>query len=423
VPLATLYKDPLQRFSVWEEQRGALPMLTTSQNSRLAAACLVSMATDVLSGLDPPRQLPGEVARTLRFLPGAPPDEARLVLHEMRIGGGYFDSWAAQLASMPASPAPPEWMVRLAAMTPHREVVADLFIDPVFNALADDLGSQFVMLVALETDVLRRRVVKFEHEQPVRPKERRVPLLRAGAELLETIGYKTKRIDFDRIGIGQSESHHIEVESPEQLEIVDAALTGFDFDTSERLHFEVRRADVRGDRVHMSQRERSRSTVAALRVRLRAELFGLPVTAPALAIFTAVTLLVLSARASDVNKEGGAALLLLGPALLAAFVAQPGEHPMATRMLMGMRVAVVLTGLCSFVAAAALAGDYVEKLDSIWTYTTVTACTLAGMLAIGLAIRLAGPLARAVAGRTRRFSRRAATILKGRSDRSDLATR
>lgn len=395
VPLTMLGKDRLQRFSVWDEEGAALPMFTSVECDRLAGACLVSMATRIVQRAtrDDRARIPDELRRALLIIPAAEEQDALFLLHQLCTAPEAF---AADLRVQPQRLhrvfplGEPPWLDGIGA---HAKAIRMVFSDNTFRGIATELASQFVMIVPLQKSPLDRRVVKFTYEQSLRPREQNVAVRRL-AKLLESVGWKARRIQFGDFGVGHAASHHIEVEAPEQLEFVDARLTVVDQNTEEDWTQEIARAEVRGDRVHLYEHGASRASLGRVRVRLRVEFVGLPLTAPALALLTAVILLAGSTRSSQVNKEAGVALLLIGPTLLAAFLARPGEHAMATRLLLGTRVFVAVTGLASFLAAGALAGAYDRKLCEIWTVATVAACVAAVVLALGLLARPGTPTAR-----------------------------
>jgi hypothetical protein len=82
------------------------------------------------------------------------------------------------------------------------------------------------------------------------------------------------------------------------------------------------------------------------------------------------------------DKEVAGAVLLVVPAVLVAFVVRLGEHALATRLLSGVRMLVLLSGTCSVLGAASLAGirpndwglDHAFKV--VATIATVVAATI-----------------------------------------------
>lgn len=161
VPLAMLEKYKLKRFSVWDEDRRPLPVLTTLQNGRLSAACLVSMATTVNGG-----PLPSHVAEAFRLLAMLPAPQASFLLRQLRgadeaerqvdrfaaVMDAYFDFFRPH----------PGLMVTARALTSHKRLLSRVLRNQVLNGLAEELTTQFAMCVPLEAD--RRHVAKFEYK-------------------------------------------------------------------------------------------------------------------------------------------------------------------------------------------------------------------------------------------------------------------
>jgi hypothetical protein len=75
------------------------------------------------------------------------------------------------------------------------------------------------------------------------------------------------------------------------------------------------------------------------------------------------------------------------PTLLAAFLVRPGEHRLSTRLLVGVRILILGSGLCSFAAAGALAGGWEgsHRLH-IWRGCFVASIVFAMLLALAWAL-------------------------------------
>jgi len=84
------------------------------------------------------------------------------------------------------------------------------------------------------------------------------------------------------------------------------------------------------------------------------------------------------------SREAGAALLLLLPTLLVAYLARPGEHVLATWLLFYTRLVLGLVGVCSFLAAAMLAAGYRgSTLHDAWLILAWAATACASVLTAG----------------------------------------
>jgi hypothetical protein len=93
--------------------------------------------------------------------------------------------------------------------------------------------------------------------------------------------------------------------------------------------------------------------------------------------------------ASD-NSQTAAALLLLGPTLLAGRLIRPGEHRMVASVLLGVRIMLMFAVLATVVAVGLLAGAAAGVRCEVWSGATV----VAGLVAIGLTISYFRPPAR-----------------------------
>jgi hypothetical protein len=84
------------------------------------------------------------------------------------------------------------------------------------------------------------------------------------------------------------------------------------------------------------------------------------------------------------NVEPATTLLLLVPGLLAAYLVRPGEHALAAFLLFGIRVMVLIAGLCSVIAGALLVAKVgVHDLRAWWIGLRDTAALTA--VVVGLA--------------------------------------
>lgn len=93
-------------------------------------------------------------------------------------------------------------------------------------------------------------------------------------------------------------------------------------------------------------------------------------------------LVYLDDMAASTNSQTAAALLLLGPTLLAGSLIRPGEHRMAASVLVGVRLLLVAGIAATVLAVWLLAGAAACLRDELWTGATV----LAGLAALGLTV-------------------------------------
>lgn len=173
--------------------------------------------------------------------------------------------------------------------------------------------------------------------------------------MLERLCWRTKEFQFDRISVGTSESHHLEVAAPQGTEIVWGAFAERPGRTGTLQH------DVAGknvSRVHLQLRELGPGASGTAAVRLRAQRGGFLYAAATAGIFNAAVLWLGFGRLGELQAEATAAILLIVPTFLAAYLARPGEHEMVSYFLSGVRVLLFASAVCLFVAAGAIAAGY-----------------------------------------------------------------
>jgi len=129
-------------------------------------------------------------------------------------------------------------------------------------------------------------------------------------------------------------------------------------------------------------------------VRLQAGGVGLLRTAPWLAAITAALLLVGKGHLSQIEDHVGsgasAAILLVVPTLLATVIARAGEHPMVTRLLRGVRIALGAVGVGSFAAAASLTGAFSHATNAtLWTIAAGLVSAAAAVLIVSSVLNVA----------------------------------
>jgi hypothetical protein len=169
--------------------------------------------------------------------------------------------------------------------------------------------------------------------------------------------------------VGAALSYHVQISAPADVEIIEAGLrNAAPYSLVERLAAEApateRAVDprfepiVRGptNAVHLYVPRAHEHRAGIVWVRLRASRSGFLTVAPCLALMVAVLLGGFAIRANQIigSTETGAAILLLGPALIAGFLVRPGEHAMVRHLLRGARAFTAVLAVLPFLAAAIL---------------------------------------------------------------------
>lgn len=379
VPLTMLSKQPLSRFSVWDESGIRLPVLSTPQNGRLAGTMLVGIARTIARRLG--SSLPDEVGVALTRVAMLPPRPASLLFRCLDL-----NPW--QQADLLG----PSWAVDqrvLSALDPlssHVELLQEILRSGPLRVLASELSQQFILFAQLPdvTDGQRRRILKFAYDEPLSLPQPTPPDWKIASTgplrnvLLESMGWSPRTFSFSAVAAGHAASHHVEIEAPPEMEIVTATLRAPGLEG--RVHSD--RAGGGADVVHLQVQDVPRESRGTATVSLRAKRAGLLRTAPVLGWLTAAALLFAKSHARQIDRGAGTALLLALPTLVAAFIARPGEHALATQALIGVRLCVLGVGLCSAAVALSLAtgiSGHHELRDVIQVASDV-ACGLSAAL-------------------------------------------
>ena len=353
LPLTMLRKRTLRNFDLRDRQGMPLPMLTKEDNARYAAASLIVNAEGILE-----TALPPDLERALRAIVGDRPP-------------GSTDAFE-YLKNRAASPS-----------DPRRAELRTLLAEESFLDHASALSENFVLLAAQELELDRRQLFKLSYEEPSGDEDG----LDRAKSMMVRLGWRRKTIVIDVPTVSFSASFHFEVQAPPDLEI-DAASLRFEAenegdeapaeildDNRERAHLYAPGvpAGITAQAVIYLRRRRDGYLAAAF-------LTGLLITA-----LLAAGLARLDQISSPAQSQTAATLLLVVPTLLAAYIVRPGEHRLATRVLLGLRLLVIVEAACAVVATGLLAGGFTgSELKCAWTVDLVVSAVATAALMVGL---------------------------------------
>ena len=351
LPLTILRKRTLRNFDLRDPQGMPMPMLTKDENARYAAASLIVNAEGILGGV----ALPCELEASLRRVVGERPPEAC----------NEFDSWQRKASS---------------ATNPHRAEWRKLVDDESFLDLASSLAENFVLIAVSELEIDRRQLFKLSYEEPS-GEEDGLDFLKSA---LVRFGWRRKGIVIDVPTVSFSASYHLEMQAPPDLEI-DAARLRFEAEREEDDAPEDILDDDR-ERAHLYAPEVGPGVSARAVLYLRRQRDSFLVAAFLTGLLITGLLAGGMARLDQIStpeqSQTAAALLLVVPALLAAYIVRPGEHRLATRILLGLRIFVIVEAACAIVATGLLAGGFKDSF-LCWAWTTVLTISAIATVALG----------------------------------------
>ncbi len=220
--------------------------------------------------------------------------------------------------------------------------------DKSFPELAHILASHIIVACLFMGGPPQRSIYKISFESHVTANKK-------GA-LWRSLGWRSQQYYVPLSEIGASSSYHVEIEVPSELLINSVNLIGKSYeqfgDLLNREHhadYLIQQVGSASDgKIYIPQPIAGRRVGLAW-VKLRARRAGFLTGALIASIITTAMLILAALKAPDILKDGkseaGAAVLLLAPALLAAYLARPGEHVITSKMLRWARLALVADGI------------------------------------------------------------------------------
>ena len=319
LPIALLEKEVLLDLDVRDRSDAPLPILTTSENAFVAWSTLAMAAEFTLDEKGLP--LPDAVLDDLEVLAGAKGSAAAEQL------GLLFD-----------------------AKRGHAQERLALKNEASFVDVATNLASNFLLLCEMPPNPDRRSIIKFAYTQRVDPLD-----ATRREQVLLRLGWRPSRFDFYVPAVGEAQSYHMEFACPRELELVDAEF----FVAPPTSAGTTLPAVVRGALAHANVSNQPPEANAMMSVWLRPSRAGLLRASLLTSMFTFLALIffVRDHVLERLAGEAPTALLLSVPGLVSAFIVRPGEHEIATGLLLGIRSVLVVSSATAYAGAFALLGS------------------------------------------------------------------
>jgi hypothetical protein len=355
VPLTVLNKRRLANFSLRDEEGKSVSLLNAAQNTAVSTAVLVAAAASALEG-DKPSVSAG-LHEALSSIAGA------RTLEEV-------DNALARRENL---------------------VGRELNASSEFTHIADMLAQGFMVILLVDNEPGTRRIMKFSYEEPVN-----FSALPLQDIVLAALGWIPRRVRFPTPAVDAPESFHFEVGAPEGVTITEGALIVTRPQVNESQREEPPPIDWAPgglSRVHLHPRGvpsgSSGEAQVALRASRRGWLASACFTMGVIAILLTVGGLWLWRVSSGIwpmpkiGADPVLALLLTAPAILSALLVRPGEHALAGRLLLGVRILLLLIGLMMYGAAAAfVASPFNKSLMRFWLWLAMPAILMAAAASI-----------------------------------------
>ncbi len=209
------------------------------------------------------------------------------------------------------------------------------------------------------------------------------PVRRVAARVASATGLGAVNVGIESPYVVGSDSYHLQVESPPGVETRDIDL----FATVEEEGDADRWKRDHGAHLYVNRARLVDEGAGMALLTLRIGRRGFMTLSWLSAVLSATILWLFDLTAKDhvESPEATAAVLLFGPALLAALVVRPGEHPVATKLFSGIRLLVALNGILVVAAAAAVAGVRPEgwSVEHAWFIAAIVASASAAVISLG----------------------------------------
>lgn len=364
LPLTLIDKEKMTRFDFTDEQGDSLPLLGSAEKGAMAAGLLIALAKAALAGTSV--TLTKEVEGELREIAEAPPQKALQLLDGFRERTELGDIWAA-----------------LHGKSRNAKVL---------RALLRAFAQCYIMLVPLSQSRHQKRLVKFSYEENIMfkiapPLEGHIVkrttqwMTRLAVDLTRTFGWRARQIWLGVPAFGHGGTYHLEMSAPSGTKITQMTLVGMtvtsvpngEKDTwvsSQEQEISAPRDEQTQPHICCRDKKPGAFAVAYTKIRLtsptviRAAFFAATGTATVLAVGLLFLKHVLTAP--DEVEAAGAALLLAVPTAASVYISRVQEHPMVTSMLLGIRIASLLSGASAYAAAGVLILSHYAHLNGNW---------------------------------------------------------
>jgi hypothetical protein len=366
IPLAFLEKREFTNFDVRDEDGRTIPVLTADEATAVGTAALLTAASQAmgceLASLD--QMLTRSIKEVVQG-DGADPGES------------------------------PDDDTRFPST---------LRASPVFRPLREKLASQFLVLVLLPDCIGQRRILEFSYDESVDVRDLMVDVekmqdrwigpkpARLLSRLGSRLGWAPTRITVPVLCAGDTKSYHFEARAPDGVEITEAALAVGPGRMSR--HHRHDWAPGGTPQVHLAVSHAAPGSTGDALISLRASRRGWLAFAWFSGSVIASVLLVgmlwipkILTMADHAGAAAAAALLLVLPGVFATVLVRPGEHAMASVLLLSVRSMLLSAGLTAYGAAALpISGLRYDQVMLVWKALAGVAAALA--IAITLSYRL-----------------------------------
>lgn len=228
--------------------------------------------------------------------------------------------------------------------------------DDQYEALLEDLGGGFLMLVPLKYEPDANHIFKMDWSVPYAwTKPGLGGTLRS---IAASLALADKELNFPELSIGFAQGTHFEFRAPESVRNLETILAVDQHDIDHgRVELKRRRVVYAKPQANVNVSVRSatgavasRSDLGSVTLKLRPRRGGVFLAIVIVAWLTTLLLATIASRVGQLDAQTSSAVVLVLPAVLAAYLAREGEHAIAGRLRAGIRVGGLLISALAFTA-------------------------------------------------------------------------
>ena len=387
VPVTALTKQPRSNIDLCDDNGCAIPLLTRTENIRISLAAVLAGAKELLAERrrTPPtaflRALLEETVKRDELEGEVPMALARWALEKegVDLGGEKGEAFADTLRILAGNYA--MW-VRLQGRPGDRKVVKFRYDTELERQglLRQRLKRRRYLIFGRETGAVYP--LTLEEQGDANPYS---PIRRMMARIASSTGLGAVNVGIESTYIAGSDTYHLQVESPPGVEARDINLLASLEGDSTFNHSGWKRDH--GAHLYVGGARRVEDGISPALLTLRIGRRGFMTLAWLSVLLSATLLWLFDVSAPTVrfgSPEAIVAVLLLGPALLAALVVRPDEHPVTTKLFSGVRLLVALNGILAVAAAAAVSGIRPEGWTAEHSWFIYAICASASAAVVSL---------------------------------------
>jgi hypothetical protein len=410
IPITSLPKGDLVSFDLRDESGASLWLPTSDENNRRLAPALVVRARDVLR----PKAMPGTLERDLMRIVATLPSEHKKAYKPFAAAAALIDVKPFEETVREASKRLRQdrfWHVRkrwrasrdwgraqdaltepMAAKLRAEQALGDLdkdvwdaayqlMADRRFRSLLEELAQNYVVHIAVPMEPMTRRIVKLTYERTVTFWSRKSKRRR----LLQSLGWRSWPLDV-LIG-GSGGSDHLEVAAPTGVDVGQIVAKPI---VPERGAPVLRTAGF-SPHVHVSfpatSSLRYRATVYVRTSRsgwlFASVLVGIVIAVVMMLGRHNLAVLFHTSKGTVSEADTAATLLLALLGVIATWLVRPGEHPLASRLLLLVRGLILIGVADVLVGIGDLVLHHTGPLPTtLWSVLAWVSVVIAVMLAL-----------------------------------------